>query len=111
MPGHTPGGVMMDFAVTDRGQPHRMLIWAAGSDTPGSPAGRQVQTLALERMLQRARDTGLDAMADNHGSHLLVNEMRDNPGSPNPFLVGSADLQSYLNVRLLCSKAGGMAGN
>lgn len=111
MPGHTPGGVMMDFPVTDRGQPHRMLIWAAGSETPGSPTGRQAQTLALERMLQRARDTGLDVVADNHGSHLLVGEMKSHPAAPNPFLVGSAELQNYLNVRLLCNKARGVAGN
>lgn len=105
MPGHTPGGVVMDFPVTDKGAPHRMLIWSAGEDTPGSPDGQKQQAAAIAKLISRAKATGMDAVGDNHGSHLLADAMRTDPKAGNPFLVGRAALTGYLTARMECDEA------
>jgi metallo-beta-lactamase class B len=105
MPGHTPGGVVMSFPVTDGGKPHRMLIWAAGGGTPGSPEKQQMQIPALKRLIAAAKASGIDAVAENHGSHLLVESMKADTKAGNPFLVGNPAVLGYLTMRLECDEA------
>lgn len=105
MPGHTPGGVVMTFPVTRRGKRHTMLIWSAGGAAPGSAEGQNAQAAALQRLLQQVKSARIDALADNHGSHLLVAKMRANPKGTNPFLIGQPSLTRYLTVRQQCNLA------
>ncbi|MYM34366.1 MBL fold metallo-hydrolase [Duganella sp. FT94W] len=105
VPGHTAGGVVLSFPVTSKGVAHRMLIWAAGGSTPGKPAGQQQQAEALQRLIGLAQSTGMDALADNHGSHILVEAMRAHPQAGNPFLIGNKSLIAYLTMRQQCNLA------
>ena len=106
MPGHSPHGVVMSFPVTDGGKPHRMLIWAAGSSTPPTPEDLRVQVPALQRLIAQAKTTGMDALGENHGSHVLVEAMTADPSAGNKFLVGNDALVGYLTMRLECDQAG-----
>jgi len=105
MPGHTPGGVVMTFPVYDHGKRHQMLIWAAGGATPGSTDGQVKQAAALKTLIARTASEHVDALADNHGSHLLVDRMRADPGQGNLFLIGEAAVGSYLTMRAECDMA------
>lgn len=105
MPGHTPGGVVMTFPVTNRGKRHRILIWSAGSATPANPTAQALQAAALKTLIARARRGGVDALADNHGSHVLVETLRARPEGGNPFLVGRDALAGYLTTRMECDLA------
>jgi metallo-beta-lactamase class B len=105
MPGHTPGGVVMTFPVSDRGKSHHMLIWSAGAGTPGSSARRQTQMPALKRLVETVKARRVDALAENHDSHLLLESMKASPSAGNPFLVGEAAVMGYLTMRLECDQA------
>lgn len=105
VPGHTDGGVVLRFPVMDKGKPHRMLIWSAGGATPGSAQGQTAQAAALERLLRLARSERIDALAENHGSHVLADQMRENAAAANPFLIGQASVEGYLTMRRECDLA------
>lgn len=105
MPGHSPGGVVMTFPVTQQGKRHNMLIWSAGGEAPGSTDGQTAQAEAIDRLLKQVGTDRVDALGDNHGSHLLVGKMRSNPKDGNPFLIGQPSLVRYLTVRKQCNLA------
>jgi len=60
---------------------------------------------SLKTLIARTASEHVDALADNHGSHLLVDRMRADPGQGNLFLIGEAAVGSYLTMRAECDMA------
>jgi metallo-beta-lactamase class B len=104
MPGHTEAGVVLTFPVVENNQTHQMLIWPAGGGTPGGTDGQLAQARALAALIETAKEKGIDAIAENHGSHLLINNMQPSDAG-NPFLVGTDTVVDYLTLRMECDLA------
>lgn len=107
-PGHTPGTLSTIFPVTDRGRRH--LVGFHG----GTGGGRDIESLragiaSYARWRDLTRKAGVDVLIANHPLHdrgIENNELLHSrlPDQANPYVVGQASYQRYMQVMEACSR-------
>jgi metallo-beta-lactamase class B len=109
-PGHTAGTISFLIPVKINGQPHLAAFWG------GTAISRQTGIDNLKQFAQSARrfqqvvaQAKPDIILSNHerfGEHMKrLAELKANPKGPNPFIVGTDGVMSYLQVLDHCSSA------
>ena len=111
VPGHTPGSMGFVFPVVDRGEKHVAALFGGSWLTPGLLSDDAMQTFigSVARFKEATRNAGVDAWLQNHPlmvpfeqwvARLTARSRTD----PNPFVVGAASYQAFLDVLDGCSR-------
>jgi metallo-beta-lactamase class B len=111
IPGHTPGSMGFIFPVTDNGQPHVAALFGGAWLTPQILSDEALQTfersvLAFKAATMRAN---VDVLLQNHMLMDPIQQKLDGlasrkRGDPNPFVVGTAEYQKFLDVLEGCTR-------
>jgi metallo-beta-lactamase class B len=111
VPGHTPGSVGFIFPVLDRGQKHVAALFGGSWLTPGLLNDEAMGTFinSVARFKEATRNAGVDAWLQNHPLMVPFQEWLTRLGArgrtdPNPFVVGAAAYQRFLDVLDGCSR-------
>ena len=111
VPGHTPGSMGFIFPVMDRGQKHVAALFGGSWLTPGLLSDDAMGTFigSVARFKEAARAAGVDAWLQNHPLMVPFQEWVSRLGArnrtdPNPFVVGAASYQMFLDVLDGCSQ-------
>lgn len=111
IPGHTPGSMAYIFPVRDNGKPHVAGIYAGTILTPGivSDEGLASYLTSVRHYKQEAAKAGVDVIMQNHPLMYPLPEMLDRlnqrkKGEPNPFVVGKANYQKFVDVMEACTE-------
>lgn len=111
VPGHTPGSMGFIVPVTDRGEKHVAALFGGSWLTPGFLSDDAMQTFigSVARFKEATRNAGVDAWLQNHPLMVPFQEWvtrvaARSPGGPNPFVVGPAAYQGFLDVMDGCSR-------
>ncbi len=111
IPGHTPGSMAYIFPVKDNGKTHVAGIYAGTVLTPGivSDEGLATYLKSVQRYKEEARKAGVDVVMQNHPLMYPLPDMLDQlakrkKGAPNPFVVGKANYQKFVDVMEACSE-------
>ena len=112
IPGHTPGSMGYTFPVKDNGKTHIAAIYAGTILTPGiiSIEGFQTYEKSLEAFQGRnQRKPRRMWRLQNHPLMDPIQTKLDKlatrkKGEPNPFVVGQANYQKFLDVMLGCTE-------
>lgn len=94
LPGHTNGGMSMEFTVYDGGKPHKAFLFAGSANRPGMPLDMTEKLVASTRKVEQM--TGIEVNIQNHpwlmGNVLEKAERlaRRRPGEPHPFVEPEA---------------------
>jgi metallo-beta-lactamase class B len=111
VPGHTPGSMAFIFPVLDRGERHVAALFGGSWLTPGFLSDDAMRTYlgSVASFRQATSSAGVDAWLQNHPlmvpfdqwlMQLRTRAARD----ANPFVVGRADYQQFVNVMQGCSE-------
>jgi metallo-beta-lactamase class B len=116
-PGHTAGTLSVVLPVKDRGQTHMAMEWG-GTALSGATTKEMLQSYIsnAERFKDITGGMGADVIIVNHTDYndaLNRFERTKNrkAGEPNPWIVGKAEVQTYLNVVEECAKSWLAIGN
>ena len=111
VPGHTPGSMGFIFPVMDRGQKHVAALFGGSWLTPGLLSDDAMGTFigSVARFKEATRAAGVDAWLQNHPLMVPFQEWISRLGArgrtdPNPFVVGAASYQMFLDVLDGCSR-------
>jgi metallo-beta-lactamase class B len=111
VPGHTPGSVGFIFPVMDRGQKHVAALFGGSWLTPGLLSDDAMGTFisSVARFKEATRNAGVDAWLQNHPLMVPFQEWVSRLGTRsrtdlNPFVVGAAAYQMFLDVLDGCSR-------
>ncbi|HET9194118.1 MAG TPA: MBL fold metallo-hydrolase [Vicinamibacterales bacterium] len=111
VPGHTPGSMGFIFPVLDRGQKHVAALFGGSWLTPGLLSDDAMGTFigSVARFKEATRTAGVDAWLQNHPLMVPFQEWVSRLGArsrtdPNPFVVGAASYQTFLDVLDGCSR-------
>jgi metallo-beta-lactamase class B len=111
VPGHTPGSMGFIFEVTDRGERHVAALFGGSWLTPGLLNDEAMQTYiaSLAHFREATTKGGADALLQNHPLMVpfqdwLTRLAARRPTDPNPFVVGRAEYQKFLDVMTGCSQ-------
>jgi metallo-beta-lactamase class B len=111
IPGHTPGAMAYIFSVKDNGQTHVAGLFGGTVLTPGivSDQGLASYLQSVRRYKQEAKKAGVDVIMQNHPLMYPLPAMLDQlaqrkKGGPNPFVVGKADYQKFVDVMEACTE-------
>jgi metallo-beta-lactamase class B len=111
VPGHTPGSVGFIFPVADRGERHVAALFGGSWLTPGLLNDEAMRTYiaSVARFREAARTAGVDAWLQNHPlmvpfQEWLTRASARGRSDPNPFVVGQAGYQGFLDVMDGCSQ-------
>jgi len=109
-PGHTKGTLSAVFDVKGGGQTHRALLWGGTAFNFGKDLERlNMYIAATERMRKLAGEQNIDVMISNHSGYDLsiekLQQLRDQPGGTNPFVIGTPAVQRALTVMGECAMA------
>ena len=111
VPGHTPGSMGFIFPVMDRGQKHVAALFGGSWLTPGLLSDDAMGTFisSVARFKDATRAAGVDAWLQNHPLMVPFQEWVSRLGArsgtdPNPFVVGAASYQIFLDVLEGCSR-------
>jgi metallo-beta-lactamase class B len=107
-PGHTPGVVSTIFKVSDNGAPH-VVGYFGGTGGGREPAAIRSQITSLARWRSITKAAGADVLIANHPLHdrgIENNEILKSrlPGDSNPYVVGQARYQRYMELMEECSR-------
>lgn len=89
-PGHTPGTVSPIIPVRAGRERHTAMLWG-GLNPPATVAELRTYLASLRSFRGRMRRAGVDVELSNHpNDHGLqrVEQLRDDPGGPHPFVLG-----------------------
>jgi metallo-beta-lactamase class B len=110
VPGHTPGSMAFIFPVVDRGTRHVAALFGGSWLTPGFLTDEAMRTyLASVKTFRQATSAGgVDVWLQNHPlmvpfEQWLTQTRARGPRDPNPFVVGRADYQRFVDVMEGCS--------
>ncbi len=111
VPGHTPGSMGFIVPVVDRGQKHVAALFGGSWLTPGLLSDDAMKTFigSVARFKDTTRRAGVDAWLQNHP---LMVPFQDwvtrldgrRVADSNPFVVGAASYQTFLDVLDGCSR-------
>jgi metallo-beta-lactamase class B len=111
IPGHTPGSMAYIFPVKDNGRMHMAGIYAGTVLTPGivSDEGLATYLKSVRHYKEEAGKAGVDVIMQNHPLMYPLPEMLDQlaqrkEGGPNPFVVGKANYQKFVDVMEACTE-------
>ena len=110
VPGHTPGSMAFIFPVLDRGERHVAALFGGSWLTPGFLSDDAMRTyLASVTVFRQATSgAGVDAWLQNHPlmvpfDQWLMQVRSRGARDANPFVVGRADYQQFVDVMQGCS--------
>jgi metallo-beta-lactamase class B len=111
IPGHTPGSMAYIFPVKDQGKSHMAGIYAGTVLTPGivSDEGLASYLNSVRHYKQEAAKAGVDVVMQNHPLMYALPDMLDQlaqrkKGDSNPFVVGKANYQKFVDVMEACTE-------
>jgi metallo-beta-lactamase class B len=111
VPGHTPGSMGFILPVIDRGEQHVAALFGGSWLTPGLLNDEAMKTYiaSVAHFRQAAMDAGADAWLQNHPLMVpfqdwLTRLSSRGPNDANPFVVGRAEYQKFLDVIDVCSR-------
>jgi metallo-beta-lactamase class B len=111
IPGHTPGSMAYIFPVKDQGKSHMAGIYAGTVLTPGivSDEGLASYLNSVRHYKQEAAKAGVDVVMQNHPLMYALPDMLDRlaqrkKGDSNPFVVGKANYQKFVDVMEACTE-------
>jgi len=112
IPGHTPGAMGFIFPVKDEGKTYVAALFGGTILTPGiiSDEGLQTYRQSVAHFKEATRKAGVEVELQNHPLMDPIQVKLDKlqaraKGQPNPFVVGRAGYQSFLEVMSLCTDA------
>jgi len=110
IPGHTPGSMGYIFEVKDNGKKHVAAIYGGTILTPGpiSDEGLQTYLKSIAHFKEATRKAKAEIVLQNHPLMYDLPKMLDElasrkKGQPNPFVVGAANYQKFLDVMSTCT--------
>ncbi len=111
VPGHTPGSMGFIIPVTDRGERHVAALFGGSWLTPGLLNDEAMNTYiaSVAHFRQVTVDAGADAWLQNHPLMVPFQDWLTRLSSrgrsdANPFVVGRAEYQKFLDVIDGCSR-------
>jgi metallo-beta-lactamase class B len=111
IPGHTPGSMGHIFEVKDNGKTHVAAIYAGTILTPGpiSDEGLQTYLKSVAHFKEETKKAKVDVEIQNHPLMDPIQAKLDKlaarkKGEPNPFVVGTANYQKFVDVMSLCTE-------
>jgi metallo-beta-lactamase class B len=111
IPGHTPGSMGFIFPVKDAGRT-RMAAMFGGTILNAAPIpdeGLQTYLKSVARFKEATRKAGVEIVLQNHPLMdpilpKLARMQARRAGDPNPWVVGPADYQTFLDVMAQCTE-------
>ena len=110
IPGHTPGSTGYIFPVKDNGRTRMAGIYGGTILTPGpiSDEGLATYVKSVDHFRNETKKAGVEVVLQNHPLMLpiamWIEKVRAaKKGDPNPFVVGKANYQKFLDVMYACS--------
>jgi metallo-beta-lactamase class B len=110
VPGHTPGSMAFIFPVKDNGAAHTAALFGGAWLTPNILSDAALETFATSVARFRAATAAakVDVLLQNHMLMVPIQEKLDQlakrkKGDPNPFVVGAAAYQKFVNVMGACT--------
>jgi metallo-beta-lactamase class B len=111
VPGHTPGSMGFIIPVVDRGERHVAALFGGSWLTPGLLSDEAMRTYiaSLAHFRKATLDAGVDAWLQNHPLMVPFQDWLTRLSSrgrsdTNPFVVGRAEYQKFLDVMEGCSR-------
>lgn len=111
VPGHTPGSVGFIYAVKDNGKTYMAATYAGTILTPGivSDDGLQTYAKSVAHFKEATKKAKVEVELQNHPLMDPIQVKLDKlkarkKGEPNPFVVGQANYQKFLDVMAGCTE-------
>ena len=111
VPGHTPGSMGYIFPIKDNGKTHIAAIYAGTILTPGPISDEGLATFlkSVRHFEEETKKAKVDVEIQNHPLMDPIQAKLDKLGSrkkgePNPFVVGQANYQKFLDVMAICTE-------
>ena len=111
IPGHTPGSMGFIFPVKDNGRTHVAALYGGTILTPGiiSDEGLQTYLKSVAHFKEETRKAKADVEIQNHPLmdpiQAKLDKLKSRKSSdPNPFVVGEANYQRFVDVMSLCTQ-------
>jgi len=111
VPGHTAGSMGFIFPVKDRGQAHVAALFGGAWLLPQILSDEALQTfrMSVQHFKEATGRAKVDVLLQNH---MLMDPIQDKlekltarkPRDPNPFVVGAAQYQKFLDVMDGCTQ-------
>jgi metallo-beta-lactamase class B len=112
IPGHTPGSMGFIFPVKENGKTHMAALYGGTVLTPGivSDEGLQTYLKSVAHFKEETRKAKVEVELQNHPLMDPIQVKLDRlkgrrKGDPNPFVVGQAGYQKFLDVMSACTEA------
>ena len=110
VPGHTPGSMAFIFPVKDNGTAHTAALFGGAWLTPNILSDAALETFASSVARFRAATAAVkvDVLLQNHMLMVPIQEKLDQlakrkKGDANPFVVGAAAYQKFVDVMAACT--------
>jgi metallo-beta-lactamase class B len=111
VPGHTPGSMGYIFPVKDGGKTRMAAIFAGTILTPNiiSDQGLQTYLKSVRHFKDETKKVKVEVEIQNHPLMDPIQSKLDKlkarkPSDPNPFVVGQAGYQKFLDVMAGCTE-------
>lgn len=111
LPGHTPGSMGYIFPVKDGGKTRMAAIYAGTILTPNiiSDQGLETYLKSVKHFQEETKKAKVEVEIQNHPLMDPIQSKLDRlkarkPGEPNPFVVGQAGYQKFLEVMAGCTE-------
>jgi len=111
IPGHTPGSTGYIFPVKDNGRTRTAALYGGTILTPGpiSDEGLATYVKSVDHFRNEIKKAGVEVVIQNHPLMLPLQAWLDKfetrkKGDPNPFVVGKAGYQKFVDVLYACSE-------
>ena len=110
IPGHTPGSMGFIFPVKDNGKTYMAAMYGGTILTPGiiSDEGLQTYAKSVAHFKDETKKARVEVELQNHPLMDPIQTKLDNlknrkKGEPNPFVVGQANYQRFVDVMAGCT--------
>jgi metallo-beta-lactamase class B len=111
VPGHTPGSMGFIFPVKDNGATHMAAMFGGAWLTPQILSDEALETFlkSVQRFKDATKKARVDVLLQNHMLMDPIQEKLDRLAArktrePNPFVVGAAEYQKFLDVMQGCTR-------
>lgn len=111
IPGHTPGSTGFIFPVKDNGKTHIAALYGGTILTPGpiSDEGLATYAKSIAHFKEETKKAKVDVELQNHSlfdniQEKLAKLKERKKGEPNPFIVGQANYQKFMDVMADCTQ-------